>query len=161
MTNAKNRPESVDVALEELMPLIRECMAKGQSVRFYPHGVSMLPMLRPGKDSVLLSPAPKVLKKYDLVLFQRRNGTYALHRIARAGQTYALVGDNQTRLEWGIRREQVIAIVSAYYRGEKKHAVSQRGYRLYCRIWPAVRRLRRYARAAKRRIHQYMKRWKQ
>lgn len=153
----KERPESVDVALEEIMPLIRECMAKGQSVRFYPHGVSMLPMLRPGKDSVLLSAPPEVLKKHDLVLFQRRNGTYALHRIVRAGQTYALVGDNQTRLEWGIRRDQVIAIVSAYYRGEKEYAVSHAGYRLYCRIWPAVRRIRRYMRGAGQKLRRSKK----
>ena len=53
---------------EELMPLIKERLASGGKVRYLPfRGVSMLPMLRQGKDSVELSPLPPKLKKYDLL----------------------------------------------------------------------------------------------
>ena len=48
--------------LDQLMPLIRESLAEGKSVKFSPSGVSMLPMLRPGKDMVTLSPITKPLK---------------------------------------------------------------------------------------------------
>ena len=64
------------VRLEELMPLIRERLAAGESVRFSPHGTSMLPMLKDGRDQVILSPLPEKLKKYDLPLYQRKNGQY-------------------------------------------------------------------------------------
>ena len=66
--------------------------AAGQSVRFSPRGVSMLPMLRQGRDSVVLSPAPKQLRKYDLPLYRRDDGSYVLHRVVKAGQTYACMG---------------------------------------------------------------------
>ena len=54
-----------------LMPLLRERLAAGQTVRYLPfRGISMLPMLRQGKDSVELAPLPEKLKKYDLPLYQ-------------------------------------------------------------------------------------------
>ena len=92
------------VHVEELMPLIQESLSAGRSVRFSPRGISMLPMLRQGIDSVILSPAPETLKKYDLPLYRRDNGKYVLHRIVDAGATYTCVGDNQFQLEHGIRR---------------------------------------------------------
>ena len=62
------------VALEELMPLIRQQLEQGQPVKFSPQGTSMLPMLRQGRDSIVLSPVPAKLKKYDLPLYRRNNG---------------------------------------------------------------------------------------
>ena len=44
--------------VEELLPLILEQLAAGQTVKFAPYGVSMLPMLRQGVDTVVLSPVP-------------------------------------------------------------------------------------------------------
>ncbi len=41
------------------MPLIRETLEEGKCVQFSPRGVSMLPMLRQGKDTVTLSPIEK------------------------------------------------------------------------------------------------------
>ena len=75
------------VSMEELVPLIREVLSNGQSVRFSPKGTSMLPMLRQGIDSVVLSPVTCRLKKYDIPLYQRDDGSYILHRIIKAGDT--------------------------------------------------------------------------
>ena len=55
-----------EVRLDDVMPQIRELLSKGQPVRLYPKGVSMMPMLRQGIDSVLLSPVTGKLKKYDI-----------------------------------------------------------------------------------------------
>ena len=126
------------------MPLFREQLAVGQTVRFSPRGVSMLPMLRQGIDSVELSPVPGKLRKYDLPLYRRENGTYVLHRIVDAGCTYTCMGDNQFTAETDLRQEQMIAVVTAFYRGEKKHSVSEPGYRLYCRLWHYSRPVRRF-----------------
>ena len=63
-----------NVSMAELVPLFQEQLEMGRSVRFAPRGVSMLPMLRPGLDTVVLSPAPERLKKFDLPLYQRDNG---------------------------------------------------------------------------------------
>lgn len=130
--------------MEKLVPLIQEALSAGQTVQISPRGISMLPMLRQGIDSVVLSPVPDDLKKYDLPLYRRENGKYVLHRIVDAGCTYTCMGDNQFTPEPGLCRDQMIAVVTAFYRGEKKHSVSEPGYWLYCRIWHYSRPLRRF-----------------
>lgn len=128
--------------LDDLMPLIREQLAQGSSVTFSPRGTSMLPMLRQGRDSVVLSPLPERLSKYDLPLYQRDNGQYVLHRIVAVGDTYTCLGDNQFQPEPGIRREQMIALVTAFTRDGKRVEVTAPSYRLYCRLWAASRPVR-------------------
>ena len=122
-------------ALDDLMPLFREQLEMGHKVRFSPRGVSMLPMLRQGIDSVVLSPLPERLKKYDLPLYRRADGKYVLHRIIRAGETYTCMGDNQFDPEPGVTRDQMIAVVTTFYRGSREIPVTDPGYRLYCRLW--------------------------
>ena len=131
-----------ELKMEQLIPLMRERLEAGQSVRFSPRGISMLPMLRQDLDSVVLSSLPDQLKKYDIVLYRRENGQYVLHRIVAVGQTYTCMGDNQLVLEPGLKRSQMIAIVTAFYRGKKHHSVTEPGYRLYCRLWCGSRKLR-------------------
>ncbi len=124
------------------MPLIEESLKNGKPVRFAPRGISMLPMLRQGIDSVTLSPLPEKLKKYDLPLYQRDDGKYILHRIVKVRDTYTCIGDNQFVLEPGVRHDQMIALVTGFTRGEKEHSVIEPGYQLYCRIWHYSRPIR-------------------
>lgn len=125
------------------MPLVTEQLARGQSVQFSPRGTSMLPMLREGKDSVVLSSVPARLKKYDLPLYRRSDGQYVLHRIVAAGDTYTCTGDNQFALEHGIGHEQLIAVVTAFTRAGRRWSVTHPVYRLYCRFWHFTRPIRR------------------
>lgn len=140
------------VSLEELMPLIRESLAQGKNVRFSPKGVSMLPMLRQGKDTVVLSPLPERLKKYDLPLYQRKDGQYVLHRVVKAGEKYACMGDNQFFQEPGLDHGQMIALVTAFTRNGREHTVNEIGYRIYCRVWHYSRPVRRLWRGGLRRL---------
>ena len=137
------------VSIEDLVPLIREQLSIGQSVRFSPKGISMLPMLRQGRDSVVLSPLPERLKKYDLPLYRRANGQYVLHRIVEVGETFTCLGDNQFVPEPGVTREQMIGIVAGFYRDDQFHDVREWEYRLYSRVWYHSRHLRRFWRRAK------------
>ncbi len=127
------------------MPLIREQLNAGHSVRFSPRGTSMLPMLRQGKDSVLLSPLPKKLKKYDVLFYRRDNGKYVLHRIIKIeGETFTCMGDNQFTPEPGLKVTNAIAVVTAFYRGERKVEVKSHSYRLYCVFWAISRPARHF-----------------
>lgn len=126
------------------MPLIREQLAAGRSVRFSPRGTSMLPMLRQGIDTVTLSPLPDTLKKYDLPLYQRDNGQYVLHRIVKVKDTCTCIGDNQFDFESGLRRDQMIAVVTAFSRGSREWKVSDLRYRIYCRFWHYSRPVRHF-----------------
>ena len=86
----------VKVHMDDLVPIIKEHLAQGQSVTFSPKGISMLPMLRQGKDTVTLSPIVGKLKKYDLPLYQRQDGKYVLHRIVKVKDGFfTMAGDNQ------------------------------------------------------------------
>lgn len=144
--------------LELLMPLIKERLAAGQSVRFGPKGTSMLPMLRQGIDNVVLSPLPAGrLKKYDLPLYQRKDGSFVLHRIVRVEDTYTCIGDNQFVLEPGVRHEQMIGVVTAFYRGTERHPVTSGAYRLYCRVWHHTRIPRRCFRWLKAKVRGLLK----
>ncbi len=134
------------------MPLIREQLAAGGSVRFFPRGISMLPMLRQGKDAVILSPVPEKLKKYDLPLYQRDDGKYVLHRIVGVGEHYSCVGDNQFAIEKGLRHDQMIAVVTSFSKGEKEYSVNSVRYRFYCRFWHYSRPVRRIWRGFRNRF---------
>lgn len=132
------------IRLDELMPLIRERLGAGESVRFSPHGTSMLPMLKDGRDQVILSPLPDQLKKYDLPLYQRDNGQYVLHRIVKVKDDYTCMGDNQFVPECGLRHDQMIAVVTRFVRKGKEYSTDSFRYRAYCRFWCAVRPFRRF-----------------
>ena len=143
--------------MDDIVPLMREQLAAGKSVRFSPKGISMLPMLRQGKDSVVLSPLPEVLRKYDLPLYQRSDGKYILHRIVSVGQTYTCIGDNQYSYEPGVRREQMIALVTSFTRGKREISVEDPLYRLYCRLWHCSRGLRYFLHRVKNRLRRMLK----
>ncbi len=137
-------PET-SVPLADLLPLMQERLALGESVQFTPHGGSMRPMLRDGADQVLLSALPEKLKKYDLPLYRREDGHFVLHRVIGVGETYTCIGDDQFTREPGVRREQMIALVTAFTRKGKRYSVTDFRYRLYCRLWHWSRPIRRVA----------------
>lgn len=140
----KKHIQTMSVSMEALEPLFRERLAAGQQVRFSPMGTSMLPMLREGRDSVVLSPPPKKLRPFDLALYRRDSGAYVLHRITAVGQTYTCMGDNQFVSEHGLRHDQIIALVTGFRRNGRDHSVTEPGYRLYCFLWHYSRPLRRF-----------------
>jgi hypothetical protein len=146
-------PELHIAPMEALALLIEESVKNGKSVNFMPRGVSMLPMLVQGRDSVVLSPVTGKLKKYDLPLYRRENGAYVLHRIIKVdGETYTCIGDNQYKAEQGVTHESVIAVVSEFTRKGKTKTVKSFSYRAYCRFWHYSRFIRHVISALKRRI---------
>ena len=135
--------EKKSMYLDDLMPLIREQLNSGASVRIHPRGTSMLPMIREGVDSVVLSKLPQKLEKYDVILYQRKDGQYVLHRLVKVGDAYTFIGDNQFDKEKGIKHEQLIARVSYFYRENEKISVNKFSYRVYCGVWYNSRGIRR------------------
>lgn len=139
------------------MPLMKERLAAGMSVSFSPKGTSMLPMIRQGIDTVEVSPISGKLKKYDLPLYQRDDGHYVLHRIVKAEEFYTCIGDNQFVLEYPVRHDQLIGIVTAFSRDGKRIEVTNFWYRLYCRFWHASRPCRRIYRVCKALLRRWAK----
>ena len=128
---------NLEISMSESEELIREVVESGGEFQLYPRGTSMLPLLRQGKDSVVLVKVPEHIKRGDIPLYRRADGHYVLHRVIRAEKdgTYTMCGDNQTQLERGITRDQMIATVSAISRKEKMRSVRAISYRAYCFFW--------------------------
>ncbi len=136
---------SKDVRLDDLMPVIQEQLDRGDSVRLIPQGISMLPMLQPGEDAVILHRPEGPIRKYDIALYRRLDGKYILHRIVGVGETYTALGDNCVTLEKGIHRAQILAVVIRCYHGENEIPMHGLRYGLYCRARYYFRFFRRIA----------------
>ena len=65
-------------------------------------GISMNPMLRNRRDTILIAPVAGRLKKYDVPLY-RRGDDYVLHRIVQVlPDSYVICGDNCMEREYGM-----------------------------------------------------------
>lgn len=133
-----------EVAMSAVIDIIKEKVESGGTVTFTPNGKSMLPMLRDGEDIVVLSKPKGRLHLFDIPLYKRRDGSYALHRIVNfdADGSYVLCGDNQFVLEHGVKDSDVVAVVTAFYRGGKSYGVNSFSYRVYVNFWYYTRLLR-------------------
>lgn len=131
-----NMNEKMRVNLSELLPIMSEQLESGKEVCFSPNGISMLPVLRPGKDSVTLQSPPEKLKKYDLPLYRRNSGQFVLHRVVKVNKdgTYTMCGDNQYAWEKGIKHSQIIGVVTSFNRDGKEISCKNFKYRLYAFI---------------------------
>lgn len=147
------------VHAEEMMPLILETLSAGQKVRGLTfQGVSMRPMLREGKDTVELMKLPEKLQKYDLPVYQGANGKYVMHRIVSVRDDgFICLGDNTYHYE-KVASDQMIAVVSAFKRGEKRISVDNRWYRIYCRIWVGIYPMRKMLKMAEWKLRSVLRR---
>lgn len=121
------------IPLKDLEPLIRDALGKGENFPIIPHGQSMLPLLRPGTDTVELSPLPETINPGDIILYKRDDGTFVLHRVMTfKNGIFTFCGDSQTAFEKGIKKEQMIAIVNTFFRdGEKIDLINNSEYLSY------------------------------
>ena len=124
--------------------LIREVLSSGGEFRLYPHGTSMLPLLRQGIDSVALRTLERPPKKHDILFYRRRDGSYILHRVkAVTDDGLVMWGDNHTMLEYGVTDDMLIGYAARIFRAENELNCHGPGYRLYLWLWQfkAIRRL--------------------
>jgi hypothetical protein len=123
-----------EICLQEAFGVIEEILSGGGEFRMYPKGTSMLPIIVQGRDSVVLMRNTETpAKKHDIAFYLRKNGQFVLHRVMKIEKdgSYTMCGDNQTVLEKGIEKEQIIGYVSRLYKGEKERNMRSISYRLY------------------------------
>ena len=138
-------PETL-VPLEQMMPLIRERLASGETVQFTTRGTSMRPMLDNGKDQVILSPLPEKLKKFDLPLYRRENGQFVLHRIFKIrNEGYYMMGDRLIDLEGPIEADAIFAIVTEVERNGRWISTDAFCWKFICGAWRALYPVRKLA----------------
>lgn len=91
----------------------------------------MRPLLRHLQDGVAIVP-PESIHRGDIVLYDRRNGRYALHRVIRKGKDgFTMAGDNQWYFETDLPYDQIVGVVSDIQRGEEWIPCSN----IFLRFW--------------------------
>ncbi len=104
-------------------------------------GVSMLPLFSDRRDRVVIRPATDRLKKYDVPLY-RRGESLVLHRVIKVREKdYIIRGDNCIEREI-VKDEQIVGVLSEFYRKAKHYSVSDFSYRLYSRLWVFISPIR-------------------
>lgn len=118
-------------------------------------GNSMAPYLKNGRDAVILRPVTEKerLHRGDIYLYRRDSGAYILHRmVAVRHDRCFFAGDAQTYVEKNVRREQLIAVVTAVVRHEKTVSAGFRWY-FFRTVWIALLPWRRFI----MKIHAYFR----
>ena len=99
-------------------------------------GDSMMPLIKEGRDLIVIEKADGRLKKYDVPLYKRDNGQYVLHRIIKVRENdYVICGDNRINMEYGITDKHIVGILSAVIRNGREISVKSKGYKLYVHLW--------------------------
>ena len=130
----KNTHTPRPLHLAQAEPLLRERLEA--TVVLTVTGGSMLPLLAGGRDRVTLGPVPERLRRGEVLLYRRADGSYVLHRVtAVTSQGLTMMGDNQLKPETGVSPEWVIGRVTRIFRDDKEVSRSGCGYRWYLGLW--------------------------
>ena len=125
------------IEMKDLVPLLKEQLDAGKTVSFVPKGNSMKPMLRNGEDMILLKKPEGRLKRLDVALYYRREtDAYVVHRVVgfEKDGSYIMLGDNNVQREHNIRHEDVVGVVTAFYRKGVMRSVDSVLYRIYSSV---------------------------
>lgn len=120
---------------------VAETLAAGDDVTIPMRGVSMLPLLREGRDSVRLTPVSRrAVRRGDVVLF-RHGGRYVLHRYRglRDGLLH-IHGDGLLGRGEYCRREDVVAVMThVVRRSGVAVSVGSLRWRVLSTLWLLIR----------------------
>ncbi len=140
---------------------LKEELESGRSVTFFTVGCSMQPLLYERQTHVMLSPIKDGVKKYDIVLYIRADGTHVLHRCVKVMDGYCLMrGDNTYYLE-RVENDQMIGVVTHIYRkGKMIDAKKSKTYRFYSVFWNATYHIRHFTIRAGQKIKRWIRKLK-
>lgn len=126
------------------MATVKEELMRSGNIMFPNKGVSMMPLIRQGKDLMIIEKRENYrLKKHDIVLFERENGALVLHRISDVlDDGYMILGDNCIDKEY-VREESVLGLMTGLLRNGKKIDLDSTVYKTYVKFWTGIYPLRR------------------
>lgn len=109
-------------------------------------GTSMMPLLKEGRDRVELEPCSQErLKKGDVVLYKKNDGTLVLHRIIKTEnrEFFTVLGDHQFKNAERVNKNQIIAVACGFFIKGRYVTEKTRRYRLYKKLWLSSLTVRR------------------
>lgn len=124
--------------------MLKGLVEEGKEVSIIVTGSSMNPFLIHQRDTVFFRRPDRPLRRGDIVFYQRDNGQYVLHRIVRVrGDMFDIIGDAQTEIEFGVRREQIFALITKVKRKGKLIRPGDFWWMFFERVWLRMIPLRR------------------
>ena len=128
----KNNKSMTALSLENI-ELVTKSLAENGEFLAFTKGPSMRPMLRQGKDIVVIKKPDTGLKANDVPLYKRVNYDFlVLHRILKVRENdYIIRGDNTYNLEY-VPKDYVIGVLKGFYRNGKYYDCNKsRIYHIY------------------------------
>lgn len=113
-------------------------LEKYGSLTYKNTGISMLPLLKQGRDSFTVRSLNKneSCKKWDVVMYKREPNQYVLHRIINVHQeSYDILGDNCINIEYNIPKKNIIGVMTDFTHRKKHFTVNNLLYKIYVCIW--------------------------
>lgn len=149
--------EIKEIKTDTMMPVINKLLKDGKGVRIKVTGSSMYPFLRDKKDSVVLyKTSLDRVKAGDIILVQRKEGAYVLHRVLlKLRNSVYILGDAQRRLEGPIYEGQILAKVETIWRGNRPIAGDSLIIRSLALLWTFAIPFRRIIMKSYRRLRNW------
>ena len=109
--------------------------AKGSLV-YHNKGTSMLPLIKEGRDLLVIEAPTYPICKYDIVLSKRPSGRYLLHRVIKVcnNGTYIIAGDNSWKSDT-VTEHSIVGVMTGLIRNSNSINLSSPLYRLLTIIW--------------------------
>lgn len=113
-------------------------------------GVSMQPMLRQDRDTVIIHPVSGRLRRGDIAVYRYPSGKYVMHRVIRVREhDYVIRGDNLLRTETGITDDMILGKLTGFIRRDKQYSLDALRFRLFGSIWMRLFPIRRFLRVTR------------
>ncbi len=148
--------------------VLRDLIREGREVSMNVSGSSMAPFLIHNRDRIIFRAPDRELKRGDIVFYERDGGQFVCHRIYRTKiaqapdadnnsantafdnqaasslqPQYYMVGDNQTKIEGPLRRDQIFAIITKVNRKGKWYEPGDFWWDFFAKVWIRIVPLRR------------------
>ena len=124
---------------------VEQLLAEGRQVTILVRGNSMRPLLRDGRDKVVLRKAnDEDIKKGAVMLFRYR-GSHVMHRVRKIeGDVVIFEGDGNYKLQEVVTRKDIVAVVEAVVRPSgRRIECSSRRWRFLSFMWLSQARIER------------------
>lgn len=128
---------------EDFYPAVRQTLAEGTDVDLTVTGNSMWPLLKHGRDRVVLRKAESI-KKGDIVLFEALPSKYLLHRVTRVyEEDFETTGDFNTFRDGKFPEACVIGKAVRIIKKDRIYEVKSFFMRIYSSLWMMLFPLRK------------------
>ena len=118
---------------------VERLLTESDEVTITIRGNSMRPMLRDGRDGVVLRRyESEPIRVGDVMLFKYRSG-YVLHRVIKIeDEQITFAGDGNYKIYEQAQRSEIVARMVAYVRDGRRVECKDREWQRYSRLWMAL-----------------------